>query len=277
MTTVELNAPALEFVDLGGYRMAYRQWGSVDLPKAIVLIHGITSSSLSWIRVAPRLAQQTRVLAVDLKGHGDSDQPPTGYRLENQADEVSGLIEALQLRSVRLMGHSWGGAVSTVLASRTTLPIECVVLEDPAIVVGGLPERRRETSQDFASSVGLDRAETDRRVRASVLSGWSEEDIQGKIDAAIKTSPASVRAVFDENGTWDVTDHLVRLRVPTLLVRAELELGGIVGESVLEAVRPNPLIQVVTIPGADHNIHRGEFEKFMTSVERVLIGPDLGI
>ena len=68
MPNVELNAPPLEFVDLSGYRMAYRQWGSIDQADTIVLIHGITSSSLSWIRVAPRLAQYARVLAMDLKG-----------------------------------------------------------------------------------------------------------------------------------------------------------------------------------------------------------------
>jgi N-formylmaleamate deformylase len=270
MTTVDLNAPPLEFVNVGGYRMAYRQWGSTAQTEAIVLVHGITSSSLSWIRVAPRLAQHARVIAVDLKGHGDSDRPAAGYRLAAQADEVSGLIKALELRSVHLIGHSWGGAISALLASRMTLPIARVVLEDPAIAVGGAPERRQETMENYVSSVGLGRAETDRRVRATASPGWTEEDIQGKIDAAVKTSPASVRAVFDENGAWNVTDDLIRVRVPTLLMCAEVERGGIVGDSVLEAVRTNPLIQVVTIRGADHNIHRGEFDAFMTNVEGFL-------
>jgi pimeloyl-ACP methyl ester carboxylesterase len=134
-------------------------------------------------------------------------------------------------------------------------------------------ERRRQTAQNYVSSVGLDRDETARRVRATAAPGWTEEDIQGKIDAAVKTSPASVQAVFDENGAWDVTDALVRVRVPTLLVRAETQLGGIVGESVLEAIRAQPLIQVVTIPRADHNIHRGEFDAFMAATSASLTYP----
>jgi pimeloyl-ACP methyl ester carboxylesterase len=267
MTTVELGAAPLEYVDLAGYRMAYRQWGDTTRTEAIVLVHGITSSSLSWIRVAPALAHAARVVAVDLKGHGDSERPASGYRLTDQANEVAGLVDALGLRSIRLMGHSWGGAISAILASGGALPISRVVLEDPAIHVGGgPPERRQQTVQNYVGSVGLSRTETEQRVRASATPGWTEADIQGKIDSAAKTSPASVQAVFDENGNWDATDNLVRVHVPTLLVRAEVDRGGIVGETVLEAVRGNPLIQVVTIPGADHNIHRGEYDAFMAKV-----------
>jgi len=266
MVNVGLDAPPVEFVDLGGYRMAYRQWGRTDQTDAIVLVHGITSSSLSWIRVAPRLARHTRVIAVDLKGHGDSDRPAAGYRLSDQADEVAALVEALGLRNIHLMGHSWGGAISAVLASRSILPIARVVLEDPALAVTGNPEITR----NYVNSVGLGRAETEAAVRASAAPGWTEDDIQGKVDAAVKASPKSVQAVFDENGPWNVADDLLRVHVPTLLVRAEVERGGIVAESVLEALQANPLIQVVTIPGADHNIHRGQFDAFMTTVEDFL-------
>src|SRR5579864_90042 len=124
MTNVALDAPPLEYADLSGFRMAFRQWCRTDQTHARVPLHGITSSSLSWIRVAPRLAMRTRVVAVDLKGHGDSDQPAAGYRLANQADEVASLVEALGLRSISLVGHSWGGAISAVLASQSRLPLE---------------------------------------------------------------------------------------------------------------------------------------------------------
>jgi len=268
MTTTDLNAPPLEFIDLAGYRMAYRQWGNTDQTEAIVLIHGITSSSLSWIRVAPRLADQTRVIAVDLKGHGDSDRPASGYRLADQAGEVAQLVHALGLRNVRVMGHSWGGGISIVLAAGTELPISRVVLEDPAIAVGGgPPERRQQTMQNYIASVGLSRDEAEPRVRSTAAPGWTEEDIQGKIDACVKTSRAAVQSVFQENGAWEVTDLLAGVRIPTLLVRAEVARGGIVGEATLAALRANPSIQVVTVPNADHNIHRGEFDAFMSCVE----------
>src|SRR6266851_10260740 len=124
MTGLDLGVAQLRFVDLGGYRMAYREWGDPAATEAVILVHGITSSSLSWIRVAPRLATQARVIAVDLKGHGDSDKPATGYRLADQADEVLALCSALGLRAVSLIGHSWGGGIALLLAARGELAIE---------------------------------------------------------------------------------------------------------------------------------------------------------
>jgi pimeloyl-ACP methyl ester carboxylesterase len=271
MTSLDTNLAQLESVDLSGYRMTYRQWGETTATDAVLLVHGITSSSLSWIRVAPRLAEHARVIAVDLKGHGDSARPEAGYRLANQADELAGLIAALGLRSVQLVGHSWGGAIALELAARDATPISRVVLEDPAISVrGSSPEQRQQTIANYVASVGLSEPEAEARVRANVAPGWTEQDIAGKIDASVKGSRASVRAVFDENGQWDLSDRLTRLRVPTLIVRAEVANGGIVGEQVVSIARTNPLVQVVTVPQADHNIHRGQFDAFMAQVEPFL-------
>lgn len=278
MTSVDLhpNPGELEFVELPGYRMAYRQWGDTSATDALVLVHGITSSSLSWVRVAPRLAEWTRVIAVDLKGHGDSDRPASGYRLEDQADEVATLIQKLRLGNVQLMGHSWGGAISTILAASQAVSISQVVLEDPALAAGGRggnPEQRTQVVNNYVSSVGLTYEVANQRVRSATAAGWTEEDIQGKIDASVKGSPESVRAVFEENGAWDVSDRLADLRVPTLLIRAEVANGGIVGEKVLAAAARNPRIQVVTVPDADHNIHRGQFDAFIAAVEPFLAEP----
>jgi pimeloyl-ACP methyl ester carboxylesterase len=274
MTSLDTNLAQLESVDLSGYRMTYRQWGPTTATDAVLLVHGITSSSLSWIRVAPRLAEHARVIAVDLKGHGDSGRPQAGYRLADQADELAGLIAALGLRSVRLVGHSWGGAIGLEFAARDAAPITRLVLEDPAIAVrSASPEQRQQTIDNYVASVGLSEAEAEQRVRANVAPGWTEQDIAGKIDASVKGSRASVRAVFDENGRWDISDRLSRLRMATLLVRAEVANGGIVGEQVLSIARTNPLVQVVTVPRADHNIHRGQFDAFMAQVEAFLNEP----
>ena len=86
----------------------------------------------------------------------------------------------------------------------------------------------------------------------------------------MKGSRASVQAVFAENGRWDLLDRFADLRCPTLLIRAEVSLGGIVGDEAVELARANPLVRVVTVPDADHNIHRGRFDAFMAEVEPFL-------
>ena len=274
MSSIQLDAPGVEFVDVAGYRMAYRQWGDATARRALVLIHGITSSSLSWVRVAPRLSATWRVIAVDLKGHGDSDRPAEGYRIEDQAAEVAGLVRELELQDVSVIGHSWGGRIALYLATRGGLTPRRLVLEDPGGLRGHLsPDEQRQQEQSraaYVESVGLSEPDARARFQANLDQGWTPEDVAGKVDAAVKGSPAAVRAVFEANGWGDMAPLLGDLRCPTLLLRAELARGGIVGDEAVRAAEANPLIKVVTVPDADHNIHRGRFDAFMRIVEPFL-------
>ncbi len=274
MTSLDTGVGELEFVDLNGYRMAYREWGSSTASQTLVLIHGITSSSLSWIRVAPRLATHARVIAVDLKGHGDSDRPVTGYRLEDQASEVSGLCRALRLPSIAVIGHSWGGGIALLVATSGSVPVSRLLLEDPAVGFRDAPPdvaaTRPQTVQGYTSSVGLTREEAEALARPNLANGWTEEDVAGKVDAAMKGSRAAVEAVFNQNPQWELVDEFARLRCPTLMLRAELSRGGIVGEKAVALAVANPLVRVVTVANADHNIHRGQFDAFMSEAEPFL-------
>ena len=269
MTTLEL-APPVTFLDLDGFRMGYREWGPPGATAAVVLIHGITSSSLSWVRVAPALADRLRVVAVDLKGHGDSGRPSAGYQFADQAREVDRLCQALGLTRPVVIGHSWGGAVALILATSTS-GVRRLVLEDPAIGQrDGDPAERIRRRDGYAASVGLSPQAAAAQVRASVPPGWTEADVVGKIDAVVKASPDAVRAVFDSNPAWALHDLLPRLACPTLLLRAPLANGGIVDDEAVSLAESNPNVRVVTVPNADHNIHRGQFDAFMAQVEAFL-------
>ena len=105
-------------IDLPAGRFHYLSWGAkrVELPPT-VLLHGITSSAQSWVRVAPILAQRYRVYALDQRGHGKSIKPASGaYGLRQSADDALAFIDALHLEQPVLIGHSWGGATAIVLA-----------------------------------------------------------------------------------------------------------------------------------------------------------------
>src|SRR5215469_17359675 len=126
-------------VDLPAGQFHYLSWSeeNTELPAAL-LLHGITSSALSWVRVAPALANRYRVYALDMRGHGDSIKPSKGaYSLRHTADDAAALIDILGLERPLLMGHSWGGATAMVLASgaesQKSVPhFSHVILEDPA-------------------------------------------------------------------------------------------------------------------------------------------------
>ena len=228
--------------------------------------------------MAPQLSKRTRVIAVDLKGHGDSDQPADGYRIADQAAEVAGLCRALGLERIDLIGHSWGGAISLQFAVDGQVPIRRLVLEDPGWArPPQAPEylaMQEKARAGYIGSMGLTAAEADAKFRPNLALGWTEQDLAGKIDAAMKGSRAAVERVFGDNAGRDQVPQLAQLRCPTLLLRAEVARGGIVGEDAVAVASTNPHITVVTVPDADHNIHRGRFEPFMAEVEAFLNRPD---
>ena len=79
---------------------------------AVMMLHGFTDSWFSFSRVLPRLASDMRVIAPDMRGHGDSERPPLGYRLADLADDVLRLMDALQIPKAVLVGHCMGSFVA---------------------------------------------------------------------------------------------------------------------------------------------------------------------
>ncbi|KPH98123.1 alpha/beta fold hydrolase [Streptomyces mirabilis] len=87
----------------------------------VVLIHGLLIDSLAsyYFSLAPRLAEEgLDVVMYDLRGHGKTSRPPTGYRMEDFVDDLDGLLDALVIdRPVHLVGNSFGGAVAYAMAA----------------------------------------------------------------------------------------------------------------------------------------------------------------
>jgi pimeloyl-ACP methyl ester carboxylesterase len=112
---------------LHGHRIAYRSAGSGP---AIVLVHGITSTSATWQRVMPYLATRFTVIAPDLLGHGQSAKPRGDYSLGAYASGVRDLMVSLGHERATFVGHSLGGGVVMQLAYQFPERCERLVLVD---------------------------------------------------------------------------------------------------------------------------------------------------
>lgn len=94
-------------------KLVYRDNDRTDAPLTLLFLHGIGSSKVAWKSVAPRFADQCRVISLDLLGHGDSDKPVEfGYLMSQQADLVRKFIAQLGLHDLVIVGHSYGGGVA---------------------------------------------------------------------------------------------------------------------------------------------------------------------
>ena len=117
----------LSEIELHGHRVAYRSAGSGP---AIVLVHGITSTSATWERVMPYLASELTVIAPDLIGHGESAKPRGDYSLGAYASGVRDLMVTLGHESATFVGHSLGGGIVMQLAYQFPERCERLVLVD---------------------------------------------------------------------------------------------------------------------------------------------------
>ncbi len=121
------SPPEIELQEtlLHGHRVAYRCAGSGPV---IVLVHGITSTSATWERVMPYLADRFTVIAPDLLGHGESAKPRGDYSLGAYASGVRDILVALGHDRATFVGHSLGGGIAMQLAYQFPERCERLVL-----------------------------------------------------------------------------------------------------------------------------------------------------
>ena len=99
----------------------------------VVLIHGLTGDLSIWYlcRAMESLATRYRVTAFDLRGHGYTDVPPSGYTSADMAGDVLALMDHVGATSARLVGHSFGAVVAMHAAVLAPQRVEALVVSDP--------------------------------------------------------------------------------------------------------------------------------------------------
>src|ERR1700761_2074502 len=147
------HAPATRYrsrnIVLRRLRFHYLEWGRPDAPP-IVLLHGGHQSAHSWDLVSLHLAQRYRVLALDQRGHGDSEWPrDVEYTNHAMSLDAEAFIESMGLRRPILIGRSVGGRNSLLLTRRNQSLLRALVVVD---VGPELSPRGREVIAGFVQA-----------------------------------------------------------------------------------------------------------------------------
>ncbi len=116
----------MPFVDTGAISLYYREQGSGQPP--VLLIHELGGSGESWSGVLPLLAVARRVIAPDLRHAGRSEKPPGAVELDDLADDLAALLDALRLDTVDVVGSALGSLIAVVLALRHPVRVRRLVL-----------------------------------------------------------------------------------------------------------------------------------------------------
>jgi pimeloyl-ACP methyl ester carboxylesterase len=123
----------MAFADVGPVRLFFTDDGTGE--PALLFVHGYTCDSHDWSRQIPHFVAAHRVIAVDLRGHGRSSAPDTGYTPQDFAGDLVGLLDHLGVERVVAVGHSLGGAVVGALAVEHPGRVEAMIAVDPGYLV----------------------------------------------------------------------------------------------------------------------------------------------
>jgi pimeloyl-ACP methyl ester carboxylesterase len=199
----------------------------------VLLIHGFGASTYTWRHIAPELARDHRVIAVDLKGFGQSDKPfDSRYSVFDQADLLAQLIEDHDLRNLTIVGHSFGGGVALVLALSTDPRlkgrISRLVLLDTIAYPQHIPVFFRMLDMPLVSHLGVrmvpPTVQTRIALRIAFLDNSKIEDDEVEAYAAPLRTAAGKHAIIHSarqilpEGLEELSKRYESIALPTLIL-----------------------------------------------------------
>jgi pimeloyl-ACP methyl ester carboxylesterase len=100
----------------------------------LVMLHGLSGNLAVWhLRMVPMLEERFRITTYDLRGHGFSSMPPTGYSTGDMAQDLAALLDALAIERADLLGHSYGADIALHFALRHPGRVGRLILIEPGI------------------------------------------------------------------------------------------------------------------------------------------------
>ena len=104
--TENSQEPSDKYVEVDGLRLHYLDWGNSDA-QPMILMHGLQDCARSWDAFAMNVCSEYHVIALDSRGHGDSDwTDPKHYGFQDYVSDLEELVKQLELDKVILVGHS---------------------------------------------------------------------------------------------------------------------------------------------------------------------------
>ena len=219
------------WIESGGLRLRYREWGAAD-GEPVLLVHGNGAHAGWWEVLVPALAPGRRLIAPDLRGHGESGWPAApDYGIAAFAGDLLALLDALRLARVAIVAHSMGARVAVWLAAHHAERVRGAALLDTSLA--GVDEA---TARQWRGRVGAQRHGRAYASRAEALAAFRfvppepgvADDVVARLAAAaiVERAPGEWAFRFDRavlsldgDGAGDLRALAAALRCPLFIGR----------------------------------------------------------
>jgi pimeloyl-ACP methyl ester carboxylesterase len=267
------------FADSDGVKIHY---ASLDRPELdgkplVVLIHGFPDYWYTWRDVMEALADDHRVVAMDLRGYGDSGQPAgvENYRMELLVADVAAVIRDAGAERAVIVGHDWGGAIAWNFAMSRPEETERLIVLNLPHPRGLLRELARNPEQRENSEYAraFQEPNAHEKLTAEALASWVKDEAAHKhyVEAFRRSSFESMlnyyKANYPREPYREDTDPVVRVQAPVLLIHGLDDWALLPGalDGTWNWVEKD--LTLVTVPGAGHFVQQ-DAPKFVTRTIR---------
>lgn len=277
-----MNSVSDDLIEMRGLRFHYRDWGppAANAP-TLILLHGFTGHARSWDDFAQEASKRFRVLALDQRGHGESDWSPLNdYDPQEMKEDLNCFVQAFDFSNYLLVGLSMGGTVAIHFAAQNTVGLKRLVIVDiaPEIAVAGLQSiqqgvRQQDVFESADEAFKLARSWNSvppadvhfHRVRHSLMrtehGKWTF-----KYDRALRHPERLVGRRSSVEEGWKAVESI---SVPTLLVRGEFSnlLSPEIAQKFVDLVAD---CEFVEIKGSGHSVPLDKPKEFQDAVLQFL-------
>jgi pimeloyl-ACP methyl ester carboxylesterase len=250
----------------------------------LVLIHGFTGHRDDFIGVLPELSQKRRVIAPDLRGHGDSSarEGAYGWNFDQLVIDLVDLLDHLEIDRCDLFGHSMGGMLTLRFALAhperiRTLVFMCTAPELP----NTLSRAGFEIGADIGDARGIEGLQelmekASRRDCSDMIAGWGERYWLHHRRRLRAMTPQSFRGIgsafFDSES---LVHRLAEIEAPTLVIVGESDVDFVPGADLFEQHLPR--VKRLTLPEAEHHPHQENPSAWFSAMETHLDGADQAV
>jgi pimeloyl-ACP methyl ester carboxylesterase len=239
-------------IKVNDIELYYELSGPENAP-VLVLSNGIMMGTASWLYQKAALERHLRVLLYDCRGMWQSDHPEGPYSMRTHAEDLAGLLDALEIGEGHIAGISYGAEISMVFAIMYPHKTQSLIVIDGVSEIHPLLR-----AQTYPWLMAAERNDPELLLRTSYPLNFSEAWImanQAFIDGSVeryaqldmKALAWLMRAFYD----LDITEQLPKIGAPTLVIAGEDDL--IKGREYAKIIADQiPTSELVLVPGAGH-------------------------
>jgi pimeloyl-ACP methyl ester carboxylesterase len=277
VTDIKAATGTSHFVEANGIKLHYLDYGTAGC-RPMLCVHGGQAHAHWFDFVAPGLTPDHHVLALDLRGHGDSAwADPHTYLFETHAEDINAFLEKLDLSDVVLIGHSMGGMISLIYAATHPGRVSRLIIVDSIML---MPMDRVTNMREFSARPAKSYATQDE-----LIARYRLEPAKSQLAAPeVVHRMGAHSGKQDDEGRWQhKADRRVyanfqqiagvplweKIRVPALVITGE-HSTRFTPEVLAEIRARAPQVQMAQVPASDHHVMLENPRGFVDAVRTFL-------